>query len=104
MADRIGKNEFEEKALKSEKPVLVDFYSDSCIACKKLAPALAQTEELLGDAFCFYKVNTTFESELAERFGIMASPTLLVFKNGQEAGRRTGALKAGELAGWLKSF
>lgn len=58
MADRIGREEFEEKVLKSDIPVLVDFYSDSCIACKKLAPALGQAEELLGESFSFYKVNT----------------------------------------------
>ena len=44
MAERIGREEFEEKVLKSDLPVLVDFYSDSCMACKKLAPVLSQAE------------------------------------------------------------
>lgn len=104
MADRIGKKDFEEKVSKSEIPVLVDFYSDSCIACKKLAPALAQAEELLGDGFSFYKVNTNFESGLTEQFGIMANPTLIVFRGGQEAGRKTGAQSPQELTDWLRSF
>ena len=47
MAERIGREEFEEKVLKSDLPVLVDFYSDSCMACKKLAPVLSQAEEHL---------------------------------------------------------
>lgn len=54
MAERIGREEFEEKVLKSGLPVLVDFYSDSCMACKKLAPVLSQAEELLGESIYFY--------------------------------------------------
>ena len=45
MAVRINKDDFEEKVLKSNLPVIVDFYSDSCIACKKLAPALGDIED-----------------------------------------------------------
>ena len=104
MADRIGKDEFEEKVLKSSLPVLVDFYSDSCIACKKLAPSLARAEEQLAGEFCFYKVNTNYEKELTDKYEILARPTLIVFRNGQEADRKTGAQTPRELIGWLKSF
>lgn len=104
MAERIGREEFEEKVLNSELPVLVDFYSDSCIACKKLAPALSQAEEQLADRFHIYKVNTNFETELTENYEILSRPTLIVFKNGQEAGRKTGAQKPQDLIDWLKSF
>lgn len=104
MADRIGKEEFEEKVLKSTLPVLVDFYSDSCIACKKVAPAVGQAEELLGDRFRFYKVNTNYETELAEEYEILSRPTLIVFINGLETERKTGACKPQELIDWLKSF
>lgn len=104
MADRIGKVEFEEKVLKSTLPVLVDFYSDSCIACKKLAPALSQVEELLGDRFYFYKVNTDYEGGLTEEYEILSGPTLIVFINGKERERKAGAQKPQELIDWLKSF
>lgn len=104
MAERIGKKEFEEKVLKSGLPVLVDFYSDSCIACKKLAPALSQAEELLGERFSFYKVNTDYEAELVEKYGILSRPTLIVFINGQETERRMGARKLAELIEWLETF
>lgn len=104
MAERIGKKEFEEKVLKSGLPVLVDFYSDSCIACKKLAPALSQAEELLGERFSFYKVNTDYEAELVEKYGILSRPTLIVFINGQERERKTGARKLAELMKWLETF
>ncbi len=49
MAVRISKEEFEEKVLNSKLPVLVDFYSDSCIACKRLAPALGEIEDEFED-------------------------------------------------------
>ena len=104
MAERIGREEFEEKVLNSELPVLVDFYSDSCIACKKLAPALSRAEEHLVYRFHFYKVNTNYETELTENYEILSRPTLIVFKSGQEAGRKTGSQKPQELIEWLKSF
>lgn len=104
MADRIGRTEFEKKVLKSDLPVLVDFYSDSCTACKKLVPVLYQAEELYGERFYFYKVNLNFESELAEKYEILSVPTLIIFKNGQEAGRQTGAQELQELVEWLKTF
>lgn len=104
MAERIGKEEFEEKVLRSNLPVLVDFYSDSCIACKKLAPVLSQSEEQLEGSFHFYKVNTNYEEELSEKYEILSRPTLMVFINGQEADRKTGVLKHQELIDWLKSF
>lgn len=104
MAERIGKADFEEKVLKSDLPVLVDFYSDSCVACKKLSPALSEAEEVLGDKFRFYKVNTNFEGDLIKQYEILSRPTLVVFLSGKEAERRTGALKARELIQWLEAF
>lgn len=104
MAERIGKDEFEEKVLKNDLPVLVDFYSDSCIACKKLAPALSQAEEMLGDRLQIYKVNTNFETGLTEEYEILSRPTLIVFRNGRETQRKTGAQKPQELIEWLKTI
>lgn len=104
MAERIGKKEFEEKVKKSELPVLVDFYSDSCIACKRLSPSLSQAEEALKERFHFYKVNTNFEEELTEEYEILARPTLIVFQGGQEAGRTIKIQKPEKLIEWLETF
>lgn len=104
MAERITKAEFAEKVGNSTLPVLVDFYSDSCIACKKLAPALSQAEEQLAGKVTFYKVNTNYEDELTEQYEILSRPTLIVFKNGQEADRKAGAQKPRELIEWLDTF
>lgn len=104
MAERIGKEEFEEKVLKSNRTVLVDFYSDSCIACKKLVPVLNQVQEQLEGSFHFYKVNTNYEEKLTEKYDILSRPTLIIFKNGQEVDRKTGVWKPQELIDWLRSF
>ena len=56
MAVRVSKTDFEEKVLKEKLPVLVDFYSDSCVACKKLAPVLGNAEDDYEDKIKVYKV------------------------------------------------
>ena len=66
MAARISKADFDEKVLKSKLPVIVDFYSDSCVACKKLAPVLGDIEDDYEDKLHVYKVNTNFDGELAD--------------------------------------
>ena len=104
MAERTGKQDFEEKVLKSDLPVLVDFYSDSCIACKRLSPALSRAEAALEGQFRFYKVNTNFEEELTETYEIQSKPTLIVYRSGREAGRKTGVQKPDELIRWLETF
>ncbi len=101
MAQRITAEEFEEKVLNSIKPVLVDFYSDSCIACKKLSPVLSDIEERWEEKLTVYKVNTNYEVQLAEQYQILSQPTLILFWNGEEAGRVSGVLKETELTGWL---
>ena len=93
MAVRVSKTDFEEKVLKEKLPVLVDFYSDSCVACKKLAPVLGNAEDDYEDKIKVYKVNTNFDVELAEQYEVQANPTLILFKDGQAKDRKTGALK-----------
>ena len=102
MAARISKDDFEEKVLKSPIPVIVDFYSDSCIACKMLAPVLGGIEDDYEDRIQVYKVNTNFEQELAQQYGIMSNPTLILFKDGEAADRKVGAQTADVLKTWVE--
>ena len=103
MAVRVSKTDFEEKVLKEKLPVLVDFYSDSCVACKKLAPVLGNAEDDYEDKIKVYKVNTNFDVELAEQYEVQANPTLILFKDGQAKDRKTGALKQAEDAIYINS-
>lgn len=90
MAERIGQKQFEEKVLKRDGRVLLEFYSDSCAACKRMAPLLAQLED---DYTGLYigKVHAGFEQELAQRYQVTSVPTLILLENGQELKRLTGA-------------
>ena len=68
-----------------------DFYSDSCIPCKKLSPILADLDEKYPDVY-IGKVNIVYEQELIEEYSVMSSPVLIFFKNGEEVDRITGAV------------
>ena len=103
MAARISKADFSDKVLSSDLPVIVDFYSDSCVACKKLAPVLGNAEDDFEDKINVYKVNTTFDQELAEDYEIKSTPTLILFKNGEIADRKIGFVKPSDLQTWIES-
>ena len=104
MAVRVTKDDFEEKVLKSKLPVVVDFYSDSCIACKKLAPVLGDIEDNYEGKIEVVKVNTNFDVELAEEYGVMSNPTVILFKDGKEADRRTGAASYDEFESFVLKY
>ncbi|SFG22049.1 thioredoxin [Lachnospiraceae bacterium C7] len=79
----ITKDNFEKEVLKSDIPVLVDFWASWCGPCKMLAPTVAQIAEEYAGKVKVGKINVDDEQELAMKYGIASIPTLLVFKNGQ---------------------
>ena len=85
----IGKAEFDEKVIKSEKPVLVDFYATWCGPCKMIAPIL---EEIADEhpEYVIAKVNVDEEPELAREFNIMSIPALFVLRGGEVADKAIG--------------
>ena len=93
MAERITTADFEAKVLASDIPVLVDFYSDSCVPCKMLSPVLSQLDTELEGRLRIYKVNVGYEQELVEKYEVQASPTLIFFVGGNESSRLRGAVK-----------
>ncbi len=99
MAQRVNTEEFYTEL---KAPVLLaDFYSDSCIPCKRIAPILAELEEEIPDVR-FVKINVAYEEELTEKFDVMASPTLILFRNGEESGRIQGAVSKQEIESLIK--
>lgn len=97
MALRVNEDNFETEVLQSEIPVLADFYSDSCVPCKRLSPVLAEIEEELSESLKVVKININFDSALTEKHEVLSAPTLILFKNGNEAERVSGAVKKAEI-------
>lgn len=90
MAVRVSGADFADRVLGSNLPVIVEFYSDSCIPCKQMSPIIGGIEDDYEDKIHVYKVNVNFDAELAEKYAVMASPTLLFFKDGEEVSRIRG--------------
>ena len=97
MALRINAENFEEKVLKADKPVLVDFYSDSCIPCKQMAGILGDIEDENEDDIYIYKVNVNYDRELAEKYEVMSVPTVICFVNGEANGKTVGLKEQEEI-------
>ena len=100
MAQRVNSEEFHD--VLASPVLLADFYSDSCVPCKRLSPVLAELEEEHTD-IKFVKVNVAYEEDLVEKYEVQASPTLILFRNGEETGRLRGAVKKEELEEFLKA-
>lgn len=97
MPTRISKDNFEKEVLQADKTVLADFYSDSCVPCKRLSPVLFALEREYAEKLTIVKININFDSELAEKYEVQAVPTLVFFKNGEEVSRLRGAVKQAEI-------
>ena len=82
---------FEEEVLKSDLPVLVDFWATWCGPCRMLAPVIAQIAEEQAGKVRVGKVNVDEQPQLAARFGIASIPTVMVFRNGQVVNTAIGA-------------
>ena len=104
MATRIYTDDFATKVLESDVPVVVDFYSDSCITCKKLAPTLCDIEEEYEGKLNVFKVNTNYDTKLVEEYEIKANPTLILFKEGKPVGKQIGPREYDELVEWLEDY
>jgi thioredoxin 1 len=94
--------DFDEKVLKSDVPVLIDFWAPWCGPCKQIGPAIEEISQEMAGTAKVYKVDVDEEGELASRYGVMSIPALLVFKNGQVVDQMVGAGPKQVIADLLK--
>jgi thioredoxin 1 len=102
MAVKLTSEDFDSFINESEVPVLVDFYSDGCIPCRRIAPLISKSEAEYDGKLEVARVNIGMNPDLIKKYGIEAAPTLILFKNGIEAGRHRGAADAGTLKNFIE--
>ena len=94
----LNDSNFDEVVVNSDIPVIIDFWAPWCGPCKMMAPVFEKTAQNFGLKTLFCKVNTENEQNLGARFGIRSIPTLIIFKDGKEVERVSGALDASSLS------
>ena len=93
---------FESEVLKADKPVILDFYADWCGPCKMMSPIIDNIAEELGDSVKVGKVNSDNEMDLAEQFGIMSIPTIIIFKEGKPVQTFVGVTEKSKIVDSVK--
>ncbi|HEY1393862.1 MAG TPA: thioredoxin TrxA [Methylibium sp.] len=92
---------FDGDVLKSDKPVLVDYWAEWCGPCKMIAPILDEVAKDYGGKLQITKMNVDDNREVPARYGIRGIPTLMLFKGGQHTATKVGALSKAQLTAFL---
>ncbi|WP_027061300.1 thioredoxin [Mesorhizobium loti] len=98
---KVDKNNFQADVLNANVPVVVDFWAEWCGPCKMIAPALEDIATELGAKVKIAKLNIDENPELAAQFGVRSIPTLMIFKGGEMADIKVGALPKTALSHWI---
>jgi thioredoxin 1 len=97
MSTAVTESSFEQEVLQSEKPVIVDFWAEWCGPCHAVSPVLDKIAEERSGEVRLVKVNIDEEPALAQRYGIVSIPTIILFKDGEPAAAAIGAQPKGAI-------
>lgn len=98
---QINDSDFDEQVLKSEIPVLVDFWAEWCGPCKMIAPILEEIAVEYAGKLTVAKVNIDNNPGTPQRYGVRGIPTLILFKDGEVHATKVGALAKSQLAAFI---
>ena len=93
----VTESNFEEEVVKSDIPVLVDFWAEWCGPCKMIAPILDEIAKEYGEKLKICKIDVDSNPEIAPKFGIRGIPTLIMFKDGNAESTKVGAVSKSQL-------
>jgi thioredoxin 1 len=97
MSTTVTESSFEQEVLQSEKPVIVDFWAEWCGPCHAVSPILEKIVDERDDHLKLVKVNIDEEPSLAQKYGIVSIPTMILFRGGEPAAAAIGAQPKGAL-------
>ncbi|MBF0373091.1 MAG: thioredoxin TrxA [Alphaproteobacteria bacterium] len=100
---QVTDSSFDADVLNAAGPVLVDFWAEWCGPCRQIAPALEDLSKELGDKITVAKVNIDENPGTPSKYGVRGIPTLMIFKDGQVAATKIGALPKSKLYEWVQS-